>query len=157
MARYVALLSCALLLTALISPAHCQASDDGADDDASDASFSLSPFTNQADALAGLASVCVPRWSRSRASSSLPCVSQALEAGLKVGKVTGVEVVQEAMGRGWWDVVTAVVKAGRAQGVDLATAVHQSADVIRKKLQALTESLQGAATGQGCVTTLPPI
>ena len=77
-------------------------------------------------------------------------LAQAVAAGLKLDMSNGRAFIDDAMSHAWMKVAEEVASTGRRQGVDLSFAVHQSADAMRKKLQALTESLQKANTAKGC-------
>lgn len=56
-----------------------------------------------------------------------------------------------AMERGWWGLAEGLVDAGRDAGVDLSSTVYQSAAVIRRKLQSLTEAMGKGGESSGCV------
>ena len=83
-------------------------------------------------------------------ASSEASASAALAAFLERGSLErdgGKEAVEAAMSRGWWGVAARLLEAAGAAGVDVSTAVHQTASRIQTELQALRDlaSKKGSA------------
>jgi hypothetical protein len=76
---------------------------------------------------------------------------QMVSDGFRFDKTSGRQLIDSAMTRGFWSAAELIAKEGRAQGIDLSSAVHQAATVVQKRLSALTESLQKAAAPEGFV------